>query len=684
MKHDYQLFAKRCQQRCGIQILVFFVLSLISFLVLWNQPVFTSDEPEIFIKGQQIARGQLLYQFVDSQHMPLMYHVAAVFSRLGISTLTGFRASFYTIFAFVLTLIYWHFRKTFGWKPIVIYLFTYLSLIVSVQYGSSIISEQLQGLGMVILFFEMLEYQKSRTVGAWDYIICSIAAFISFGSAFTSIFGIFSFYVAIFAMSIVNQDEINASSIAKCIKQCAILCVSMLIPFLIYGLYFVLTGTVKELYHWAYEFNRAVYPKYLSISQNYGNSILSALFGGLGNIIETFKIDTISTVSLTRVAVVTIFILFLLEWWKKDRVFCAAVLFFVSTCATRDGFQFHGIPVVAVFSAIVGYEVNLHMSDIQKWLKGHIGRSLLIVIGIAAISSGYLSEVSSVFSISQDKYFDTKSEAYALRILGEDYEEVGYFNVDHELLFRGKKLPANPTWGVCPWFWEWESNDTLAALSQKRPRIFCYRPNQTVWGYKVQNFAWQIPDFLQSGYTQLSNSGYSGLYVRDDYYYEAVDLLEHDRIYTTYKVAGNTGQVIQGDVIEQRFTAFQNTTINRIDLCLENYSRINTCSISVDITDLESRLVTELSTFTCNKTDNALWTRIDIIPYEIKDNHSYKITITSPDGTDGNAVALMYGDRAIVNEYNSIVRGVEKPNSLAMNIYSDTELLPALVVETDL
>ena len=78
-----------------LQSILFSVFAFLVFLALWNQDVWTHDEPEMFIKGQQIMRGGLLYKDVDSQHMPLMYHLSAVFARMGFSGMAGFRAAFF-------------------------------------------------------------------------------------------------------------------------------------------------------------------------------------------------------------------------------------------------------------------------------------------------------------------------------------------------------------------------------------------------------------------------------------------------------------------------------------------------------------------------------------------------------------------------------------------------------------
>ena len=79
------------------KIIISIVVGVVSFILLmafWNTEIFISDEEEIFVKGQQIANGQLLYKEIGSQHMPLMYYLSAVMSKMGITTVAGFRLGF--------------------------------------------------------------------------------------------------------------------------------------------------------------------------------------------------------------------------------------------------------------------------------------------------------------------------------------------------------------------------------------------------------------------------------------------------------------------------------------------------------------------------------------------------------------------------------------------------------------
>lgn len=65
----------------------------------------------------------------------------------------------------------------------------------------------------------------------------------------------------------------------------------------------------------------------------------------------------------------------------------------------------------------------------------------------------------------------------------------------------------------------------MSTLEEKKPRLFYYESEKDVWGFKVSVFAPEIGLFLAENYTDLAGIGYPGLYVRNDYYTEAVGKL---------------------------------------------------------------------------------------------------------------------------------------------------------------
>ncbi len=659
-----------------LQSILFSVFAFLVFLALWNQDVWTHDEPEMFIKGQQIMRGGLLYKDVDSQHMPLMYHLSAVFARMGFSGMAGFRAAFFALFALLLGIMYLQYSSFMGKRTFYVSLIAYVSISITVWHGTCVLSDQLQGIGMAILFMQLLCYEKEKKWTAGSCICCSLAAFISFGSAFVSVFAIFAFYVGI-ALIILSEEKTLKAAVKRGAVDAGRMALAMALPFVDYLLYFFRTHTAGAFFKWAYRFNTEVYSKYMV--NNYGSSIPGALFYGISNIAKTFVVDSVSTTALIHIAVIALCMFFVLEKWKENRILAISVVVFVIACATRDCFGFHGLPVIWVFSVMIGSVFNKYFDSLMERIKGNTLKQLVLAIAAVTFCAGYLQVANQLFSFSLKESYNTGSEEYALKILGDEYEEVGYFNFDHELLLKGHKLPANPSMAVYPWFWEWEHDKVMKSLQKKKPRIFCYRTGQEVWGYKVSKCSPEIEELLRTEYTALNDLGFPDLYVRNDYFYEAAAVLEGDKVFTTYKNFGNCGQLIKGDVISQPFIAYRDTVIDRIDLLLTDFSRVNDCHLQVSITDVESGETTKLGGISCEGVVNSAYNRINLKRYSLEKGKEYRINIISQDGRDGNAVALYHGDRAMTETYRETERGVVYPLTIAMNVYCEKEFLPGQV-----
>jgi len=263
-KHISDILKNRYACSILYGLLLFFLL-----MSFWNQGVFGSDEGEIFIKGRQIAAEDRLYSDVLSQHMPVMYYIAAVFAKAGARSAYEFRMCFYALFAVMWSIMYFYFGKRLGDKKVALYAIIYLILEAGISQGTCILSEQLQGIGMVILLYELLMFYERKSFTFADSVLISLAVFISFGSAFVSAFGIFAVAVSVLLLEI---RELKAerytlgTGLFRLIKKYVVLFIVIALPFAALLIYYKSIHSLKNFYAWAYLLNREVYvkPKMLS------------------------------------------------------------------------------------------------------------------------------------------------------------------------------------------------------------------------------------------------------------------------------------------------------------------------------------------------------------------------------------------------------------------------------------
>lgn len=667
----------------AVQTVIYICVMFFLILAFWNQSVFGSDEAEIFIKGEQIARGKRLYTEIASQHMPLMYYLSFCFSKLGVETIAGFRGSFYILFSILWGVIYSYFGKSLGRKQVGFYPVVYLVLVSGISNGTCILSEQLEGIGMTILFYEMIIFYKKKSISLKDCILISLAIFISFGSAFVSAFGIFAAFLFVLLLEIRDAYCAHISiskEILYLIKKYITLVVIVLLPFILLLGYYWHIHTIHDFYRWAYKFNTVVYPKYTG---GYGDNVLKAFFGGITYIAKTLNITNISITSITNCLVIFIVILFFVNHYKeyKDKLYIGCIALFIIACATRGCFSFHGLPVVAVFSAICALSLSNFFPVVWSRIKNSQIKIALLIITSLSLSSNYLQILPNNLSFTTTEYIKTASVEYALDKLTDKYEEVGFTSLDYSLLLKAGVLPASIYGGACPWFWEWLGDQAIAELYAKFPRVYYYEEDLAVWGYKLADYAPELQHFIDENYRNLGSFGYPDIYVRRDYYNEAISLLEPNKVFFNNDSSGGViGQILSNNEIGQVFYSPSDNTIIGIETKFATYARKNSCTLEIQIKDNETGEISKLVTISGKEITDNEFQYISVKPQNLEAGHSYAILFSSPDGEDGNALTIYRGADISSNNHNyATIDGEKQPFNLSMVVYSNSDIIPSIV-----
>ncbi len=104
----------------------------------------------------------------------------------------------------------------------------------------------------------------------------------------------------------------------------------------------------------------------------------------------------------------------------------------------------------------------------------------------------------------------------------------------------------------------------------------------------------------------------------------------------------STGELVSGTEIRQAFTADADKLLS-LSLLTATYDRTNTALLNVAVVDkngVEAGQVTVSSSWLTNGVSEITF----LTPVEITPRATYELIITSPDGTGGNTIALMYGN----------------------------------------
>lgn len=654
-----------------------FLLGLILLLAFWNQAAFASDEVEIFVKGQAIAKGQLLYKEVGSQHMPLMYYIAAFFSLIGADTMFEFRLCFYIIIALLWALMYYRYNNIAGKMAMLAYPVIYIMVIATIPFGPVILSEHLQGIGFAILILELIRIQYNKKLYIGNNIMIALAILLSFGSAFVAIFTIFAVGLTVliteFKHCYVEKLNIGKTFIYL-IKKYFTLIVLTAAPFVILIIYYIATDSFRAFYGWAYKINRAVYPKYLG--GGYGSGILSSMFSGIKYFAQELSIGpdiTINTIQHVALLLMAILGLLILHKKYKKAIFTCGMIFILITSATRGVFVFHGVPCVAILCVLATITLPVIFKKLTNNSEKNLIRQGIAILCAVALCSSYLTIFTDIFKISSENINAPLSEtdtAYVIDLLTEDGEGVGMSTYDYTTMLKAKVLPASVTGGSCPWLWEWGSAQAMTELTSNPPKVFFLDHTYATWGYKMVDYASDLINFVRENYSALVTIGQNAVYVRNDIYDESIELLRPERILSGERETPEVALLSDGSY-EQDFNIEENCTVSAMEFMVGTYGRTNECTLEIDLYDETSGKQYDLDTIDCSTlTDNSCVT-VSFDEIDLLKDHSYSIKFTSPDATESDNITIYRSYSGASDEDFATINGVETDYRLGIIINAE-------------
>ncbi len=521
---------KAADKRHLLGSLVFSAFIFLMLAAFWNTPIFPSDEAEIYMHGQSIANGKILYKEIASQHMPVMYYIAALFSLLGARTVLGFRIFFFVLTALIYGAIYFFYSKRVSRLGVILFPVIYILTLPGIDYGACILSDQYQGIGMAILFLEFICFIKTHELPIGSCVAISLAILISFGSAFVSIFAIFVMFVTVVAFDLSavgkNRPECNKTAKAVLIKYGRLVGI-VLIPLALIAFVILVTGSMKDFYFWAYRVNMDIYPKY----NNYSSSVIQNIFFGFQRFFiyfDSLNYSALNATVILRIAIIFLTLVYLIKIsvGRGFLIKLAGSAIFISACATRGLFDFHGTPAVAVFSLCAAMAVGefLESHPLQKPATTAIAALVAIVV-----ASPYCARVlPNLFKMDYNQCvmaFQGDISAKYIDAITEDGERIGFSTLDCHIPVLSKTIPASNQGGSVPWFWEAGREQAMQELTEDPPRVFLYYSEHVVWGYKMRDYAPELVEFIESNYSPLGR-GTVTVWVLNSYYDEAAAIID--------------------------------------------------------------------------------------------------------------------------------------------------------------
>lgn len=648
-----------------LSYILIFALFLCLLLINLGNSIGFVDESDNFLAGMTIADGGMVYTDFYSQHMPVLYYICAIFAKLGASNVIQFRLYFYIFFALLWTAFYIRYSNKIGGKTILLSVFLYISFICT-ELTSCVLSDQIQAFGMAVLLVEFIIFTKIRTIDIVNCVWISLAIFLSFGSAFVAIFGIFIIAVGVLGLEI-SEFFKSDMGIVEWIKGIFIkywkLFAIVLLPFVVLIIYYKINGNLAAFYYGAYKINTDIYSKYTG---GYGSNILYSFlvivdiwFSAVKNAISGLASDTLQSIRLLLCFFVNI--AFVVKVFRKNKYIAVILGLFCLACGCRSVSLDHHSMAYVIVTAFMASMLIFNSLEITGKSHENTGSVRLFpVICVVLFSTPLLSGFSSLANLGETLSYspteDVNNQAYYVSRLTDEEDKVLLVIAEPDIAVDANRLTV--TVGVStPWTYEAYGANDLANIVEENPKVVIYYPDYEIWGYKVKDYAPEVCSYIEENYIKLELETVNSIYVRNDLYDEAAEMFGLDSSDTA--TTGDGENVIAlNQAVEQVFVA-EGDTISDLRIKTGTYERVNNSSINVSITSMVSGTEIYTNDVSLSEFDDNEYNIITDGEIDVNEGEEYKITITPIGNTEDDYIAIYITDETDEYEVSSVFSEID-------------------------
>lgn len=661
---------------------VFFCLVLVLYLTMLVDPDFV-DELDVYYGGYNVVKSGDLYQVYLTQHMPFSYYLAALAALLGARTVSWFRIWFYVLMSGLWTGIYIRYRRHLPRLALLALPVIYVVQLRMHSMGTTMISDHWQGIGLVIVLLELLVYADTKKITTGMACMISLGIVLSFGTAFISAYPLLIVFLGVIAIQAVQavRKERELSALLREDVRLTLVC---LCPFLLLGLWYLVSGNFANAIGGAYELNVSVYSKYLG---GYGSSPSGTFLAVFPNWLgfQRKGLDWLRSgdwrwalqIWLQTVALLVLAVSLLRE---KKRI--AAVVFVLATMMSGvrafDGF--HGAPYMAVTCIPIALCLDGGLSfflEKKNWKRALPATAVLACA--LALAVPYATTVKNLvvvpWLLNGRQYPDSNREI--LEILTEPGEIVHTDDISysaHSVMDYNLRVEEGSLGASNPWFYEYYGEKEIRRIREDEPRILMYQPDGEIWGYKTDDYAPDLTAYIEEHYTPLGMN----LCIRNEDYEGAMEKLRQAGYgskligpeYDEYCVLGPLLET--GMIYEQRFTA-ADRHLTAVQLRIATYLNRNEAGVTVELADAETGKMLAESALAKDEIRDNLYSRF-AMRAELEPGKTYTVRARLdgevPEGRDSRMHLYRSVDKA---EAEGRLDGEQQPFDWVLKVEYDPE-----------
>lgn len=512
-------FTKTVLYRIGFFILLFSILYANTLHEKYP------DELDNILGGKFILQGIFPYSGFFSHHGPVAYLLSGVLSIFSGGSFVGFRIVYSIFLSFFLIGIYWYLRKSVGINQTKIFLFFLPLLGIAMTYflGHMFLADSLAALFLlpvIVLFLLKTIYEKKITSA--DLVFISILCFAGLMSALTFIYA--TFFLYLFAFYNYLTGSVNKSIITRFCKAVTIFA----LPFIVFFVYLLLTGSVKDYYLQAIDYNQKYYiynypyaPGSTAINpirfaivmvHSFFNNFLPLLYQ-----VKDFNFATPFNITLAVSVVSLLFYLLIKRHYVMFFTFSLVVIFANARSNPLDSKETDYQSAVYIVTAL--FSMCLVLSRFWEELK-NIGISLahktifsflLLILGVYSFFMvGFI--FNKFFNKVFDKYMGTAPLIYNRPELAPILNKIVYKNeyiwvgpYEYEELIYINAKPASKYHVLLPGIGKSEKMqiELVENLKTNKPNIIWFDKTFSILGLNPQSYAPHFLQFLKDNYETL-------------------------------------------------------------------------------------------------------------------------------------------------------------------------------------
>jgi len=517
-----------------VSIIVFGFI-LVSFLINTLHTQFPDEFDNIY-GGFLINQGKLPYTGFFTHHNPGAYYLASIITLISGRSFVLFRIIFSLLLFAFYCYSYYLLKKHTRQKSLHFFLLygMFISIGATYWWGQMLLSETVVGYLLVPAFLLIIIKRLHRI--RFDKIDIVLISILSFFSLFISLTYIYLIPFVYAVLLYYYFSDHKPPSIKDIVVPLGII----IIPYILFGIYLIVTGSIHEFYFASiyYNVNYYIYnfPKVGdTFSHNplrYAISIAkhtSENFTALLAQIHTFNFDYPFNVSLA-LGNVAIIIYFLIKREFTLAFLIISMIFYTNARSeplTSSETDFHATVYIMITLSLVSYfffavkdAINKKTGDFNHLVLSFIFITTAIywLFTVIFLSNKFLDKAYSKYMGLAPLIYDRPQAAQTInKIVGKDeYFWIGPFELQELLFIQGKVaskyywfLPAN------------SRDDKIKSeirddLLKNKPKVIVFKKWYSNFGVKPEDFNGTIVAVLNDHYFQISDLRKEGLRLKVD------------------------------------------------------------------------------------------------------------------------------------------------------------------------